>query len=150
MGPSCHSSRKAVPKPWPRRDIEFWLWLWLPSPLIAHHGGLTYGPVACRAGPKHIKTPSFHPSVSSSSPATQQLLLFAISILTLDRTNMFSTQCTPVASQSSSTATSSRASTSTPITNLHVSDMSSSVNHNAPQCCHCGWRGAHAPTCPFK
>ncbi|KAI0724771.1 hypothetical protein C8Q72DRAFT_786742 [Fomitopsis betulina] len=24
------------------------------------------------------------------------------------------------------------------------------VNHNAPQCCHCGWRGDHAPTCPFK
>ncbi|EIN14340.1 hypothetical protein PUNSTDRAFT_57751, partial [Punctularia strigosozonata HHB-11173 SS5] len=20
----------------------------------------------------------------------------------------------------------------------------------APQCCHCGWRGSHAPTCPFK
>ncbi|PBK80036.1 hypothetical protein ARMGADRAFT_94120 [Armillaria gallica] len=19
-----------------------------------------------------------------------------------------------------------------------------------PQCCHCGWRGAHAPGCPFK
>ncbi|CAL1694666.1 unnamed protein product [Somion occarium] len=29
-------------------------------------------------------------------------------------------------------------------------NSSSSVNHNAPQCCHCGWRGAHAPTCPFK
>ncbi|TFK89868.1 hypothetical protein K466DRAFT_485883 [Polyporus arcularius HHB13444] len=21
---------------------------------------------------------------------------------------------------------------------------------SSPQCCHCGWRGAHAPTCPFK
>ncbi|KAK0505358.1 hypothetical protein EDD18DRAFT_334350 [Armillaria luteobubalina] len=21
---------------------------------------------------------------------------------------------------------------------------------NEPQCCHCGWRGAHAPQCPFK
>ncbi|OBZ78863.1 hypothetical protein A0H81_01353 [Grifola frondosa] len=21
---------------------------------------------------------------------------------------------------------------------------------DSPQCCHCGWRGAHAPTCPFK
>ncbi|EKM49575.1 uncharacterized protein PHACADRAFT_265118 [Phanerochaete carnosa HHB-10118-sp] len=19
-----------------------------------------------------------------------------------------------------------------------------------PQCCHCGWRGSHAPNCPFK
>jgi hypothetical protein len=23
-------------------------------------------------------------------------------------------------------------------------------NDNGPQCCHCGWRGAHAPDCPFK
>ncbi|KAG7442606.1 uncharacterized protein BT62DRAFT_905345 [Guyanagaster necrorhizus] len=22
--------------------------------------------------------------------------------------------------------------------------------HSEPQCCHCGWRGAHAPGCPFK
>ncbi|KAK0467580.1 hypothetical protein IW261DRAFT_1518906 [Armillaria novae-zelandiae] len=21
---------------------------------------------------------------------------------------------------------------------------------SVPQCCHCGWRGAHAPGCPFK
>ncbi|PBL04107.1 hypothetical protein ARMGADRAFT_43255 [Armillaria gallica] len=21
---------------------------------------------------------------------------------------------------------------------------------SSPQCCHCGWRGAHAPNCPFK
>ncbi|KAJ6612417.1 hypothetical protein B0H10DRAFT_2052396 [Mycena sp. CBHHK59/15] len=25
------------------------------------------------------------------------------------------------------------------------------VNHNGPQCCHCGWRGgSHASNCPFK
>ncbi|KAJ7105603.1 hypothetical protein C8R44DRAFT_806529, partial [Mycena epipterygia] len=25
------------------------------------------------------------------------------------------------------------------------------VNHNGPQCCHCGWRGGeHASNCPFK
>ncbi|PBK73317.1 hypothetical protein ARMSODRAFT_952337 [Armillaria solidipes] len=24
------------------------------------------------------------------------------------------------------------------------------TRHNEPQCCHCGWRGAHAPQCPFK
>ncbi|TFK42204.1 hypothetical protein BDQ12DRAFT_677783 [Crucibulum laeve] len=24
------------------------------------------------------------------------------------------------------------------------------VNHGAPQCCHCGWRGSHSPNCPFK
>ncbi|KZP12250.1 hypothetical protein FIBSPDRAFT_669306, partial [Athelia psychrophila] len=21
---------------------------------------------------------------------------------------------------------------------------------SGPQCCHCGWRGSHSPTCPFK
>lgn len=26
----------------------------------------------------------------------------------------------------------------------------SCINHTAPQCCHCGWRGSHAPNCPFK
>ncbi|KAI0931639.1 hypothetical protein AcW2_000483 [Taiwanofungus camphoratus] len=29
-------------------------------------------------------------------------------------------------------------------------DQPAPVNHSAPQCCHCGWRGAHAPACPFK
>ncbi|KAF8346097.1 hypothetical protein F5887DRAFT_962637 [Amanita rubescens] len=29
------------------------------------------------------------------------------------------------------------------------SDLST-VNYSAPQCCHCGYRGAHSPTCPFK
>ncbi|KAI0784222.1 hypothetical protein C8Q75DRAFT_736356 [Abortiporus biennis] len=29
-------------------------------------------------------------------------------------------------------------------------DYDQLVNKSAPQCCHCGWRGAHAPTCPFK
>ncbi|KAI5998308.1 hypothetical protein EDD15DRAFT_318204 [Pisolithus albus] len=27
-------------------------------------------------------------------------------------------------------------------------DQQPFVNHNAPQCCHCGWRGSHAPHCP--
>ena len=33
-----------------------------------------------------------------------------------------------------------------------TTESSSCVNYSggAPQCCHCGWRGAHAPTCPFK
>ncbi|KAF9446508.1 hypothetical protein P691DRAFT_673485 [Macrolepiota fuliginosa MF-IS2] len=26
----------------------------------------------------------------------------------------------------------------------------SNTNHSAPQCCHCGWRGSHSPTCPFR
>ncbi|KAN0121633.1 hypothetical protein V8E52_003529 [Russula decolorans] len=25
----------------------------------------------------------------------------------------------------------------------------SCVNHSAPQCCHCGYRGSHSPNCPF-
>ncbi|KAI0830897.1 hypothetical protein BC628DRAFT_1356106 [Trametes gibbosa] len=32
-----------------------------------------------------------------------------------------------------------------------VADSHSCVlSASAPQCCHCGWRGAHAPSCPFK
>ena len=26
----------------------------------------------------------------------------------------------------------------------------SDADNSQPQCCHCGWRGAHAPTCPFR
>ncbi|KAI0305054.1 hypothetical protein BC826DRAFT_902055 [Russula brevipes] len=26
----------------------------------------------------------------------------------------------------------------------------SCVNHSAPQCCHCGYRGCHSPNCPFR
>ncbi|KAI6159341.1 hypothetical protein EDD17DRAFT_1486826, partial [Pisolithus thermaeus] len=32
----------------------------------------------------------------------------------------------------------------------HHADQQPLVDHNAPQCCHCGWRGAHAPHCPFR
>ncbi|KAI0778839.1 hypothetical protein BD413DRAFT_601509 [Trametes elegans] len=32
-----------------------------------------------------------------------------------------------------------------------VGDSESCIlSASSPQCCHCGWRGAHAPTCPFK
>ncbi|CAL1704904.1 unnamed protein product [Somion occarium] len=33
------------------------------------------------------------------------------------------------------------------------SDMSRAtidMSNSAPQCCHCGYRGAHAPNCPFR
>ncbi|XP_006453874.1 hypothetical protein AGABI2DRAFT_63000 [Agaricus bisporus var. bisporus H97] len=23
-------------------------------------------------------------------------------------------------------------------------------SESSPQCCHCGWRGTHAPDCPFR
>ncbi|KIJ66573.1 hypothetical protein HYDPIDRAFT_129558 [Hydnomerulius pinastri MD-312] len=29
-------------------------------------------------------------------------------------------------------------------------DINIFVNGNAPQCCHCGWRGSHSPSCPFR
>ncbi|OSX67190.1 hypothetical protein POSPLADRAFT_1122466, partial [Postia placenta MAD-698-R-SB12] len=32
----------------------------------------------------------------------------------------------------------------------HVEAQATPCNQNLPQCCHCGWRGDHAPTCPFK
>ncbi|EJF67311.1 hypothetical protein BD309DRAFT_858708 [Dichomitus squalens] len=31
-----------------------------------------------------------------------------------------------------------------------VQSASCPTSASSPQCCHCGWRGAHAPTCPFK
>ncbi|PCH34278.1 hypothetical protein WOLCODRAFT_22572 [Wolfiporia cocos MD-104 SS10] len=37
-----------------------------------------------------------------------------------------------------------------PVCHRHSEAHATPVNHNLPQCCHCGWRGDHAPTCPFK
>ncbi|KII93092.1 hypothetical protein PLICRDRAFT_35269 [Plicaturopsis crispa FD-325 SS-3] len=38
-----------------------------------------------------------------------------------------------------------------PVSARHTtSDAQPCVNHGAPQCCHCGWRGSHSPNCPFK
>ncbi|KIY45563.1 hypothetical protein FISHEDRAFT_49051 [Fistulina hepatica ATCC 64428] len=31
-----------------------------------------------------------------------------------------------------------------------LSAPSTPVNDSSPQCCHCGWRGEHAPDCPFR
>ncbi|KAL4251291.1 hypothetical protein ABKN59_006757 [Abortiporus biennis] len=56
---------------------------------------------------------------------------------------MFSSSSTPSSSCSHSHTSSA------PNTN-HSESSTACVNHGAPQCCHCGWRGAHAPTCPFK
>ncbi|KAK0209333.1 hypothetical protein DFS33DRAFT_1309372 [Desarmillaria ectypa] len=42
------------------------------------------------------------------------------------------------------------------VSNLDSKSLSSNApmfirsRPNEPQCCHCGWRGAHAPGCPFK
>ncbi|KDQ62904.1 hypothetical protein JAAARDRAFT_119996 [Jaapia argillacea MUCL 33604] len=59
-------------------------------------------------------------------------------------------------SASSSSQTCSHSSSPSPISSMPVSTHSTThgqeswVNQNAPQCCHCGWRGAHSPSCPFK
>lgn len=34
--------------------------------------------------------------------------------------------------------------------NYTVEPQMACLAHNAPQCCHCGYRGAHAPNCPFR
>ncbi|KAI5835184.1 hypothetical protein K523DRAFT_228843, partial [Schizophyllum commune Tattone D] len=51
------------------------------------------------------------------------------------------TMCCTAHTQHSSTPASAKA---TP------GDAAAPTNASAPQCCHCGWRGAHAPDCPFK
>ncbi|KIM82195.1 hypothetical protein PILCRDRAFT_820567 [Piloderma croceum F 1598] len=39
----------------------------------------------------------------------------------------------------------------TPVsTRSTTNDADAFVNYSSPQCCHCGWRGSHAPNCPFK
>ncbi|KAG1763256.1 hypothetical protein EDD22DRAFT_888062 [Suillus occidentalis] len=38
----------------------------------------------------------------------------------------------------------------TPVSLRISSDDDSCKNFNAPQCCHCGWRGSHSPSCPFR
>ncbi|KAG1846196.1 hypothetical protein DFJ58DRAFT_663932, partial [Suillus subalutaceus] len=37
-----------------------------------------------------------------------------------------------------------------PVSMRISSDDDSCMNFNAPQCCHCGWRGSHSPSCPFR
>ncbi|KAJ7105946.1 hypothetical protein C8R44DRAFT_806298 [Mycena epipterygia] len=37
------------------------------------------------------------------------------------------------------------------VANQHKGTDAIPVNHNGPQCAHCGWRGGeHASNCPFK
>ncbi|KAG2144716.1 uncharacterized protein EDB93DRAFT_532576 [Suillus bovinus] len=43
-----------------------------------------------------------------------------------------------------------RHSHTTPVSMRISSDDDSCINFNAPQCCHCGWRGSHSPSCPFR
>ncbi|KAG1840718.1 hypothetical protein DFJ58DRAFT_708226 [Suillus subalutaceus] len=38
----------------------------------------------------------------------------------------------------------------TPVS-MHISsDDDSCMNFSSNQCCHCGWRGSHSPSCPFR
>ncbi|KAG2066659.1 hypothetical protein BDR04DRAFT_1106317 [Suillus decipiens] len=37
-----------------------------------------------------------------------------------------------------------------PISMCILSDDDSCINFSGVQCCHCGYRGAHSPTCPFR
>ncbi|KAG0706661.1 hypothetical protein DFH29DRAFT_136082 [Suillus ampliporus] len=53
-------------------------------------------------------------------------------------------------SSSSTSNHSTRHSHATPVSMRLSSDDDSCMNFNAPQCCHCGWRGSHSPSCPFR
>ncbi|KAG2141070.1 hypothetical protein DEU56DRAFT_797117 [Suillus clintonianus] len=54
------------------------------------------------------------------------------------------------AQDSSSSHHCTRHSNPTPVSMRFSSDDDSCINFNAPQCCHCGWRGSHSPSCPFR
>ncbi|KAG1825290.1 hypothetical protein EV424DRAFT_1320188 [Suillus variegatus] len=53
-------------------------------------------------------------------------------------------------SSSSNSHHCTRHSHTTPVSMRISSDDDSCFNFNAPQCCHCGWRGSHSPSCPFR
>ncbi|KAG1871587.1 hypothetical protein F4604DRAFT_1768861 [Suillus subluteus] len=53
-------------------------------------------------------------------------------------------------SSSSNSHQCTRYSHPTPVSMRISSDDDSCMNFNAPQCCHCGWRGSHSPSCPFR
>ncbi|KAG2357437.1 hypothetical protein BDR07DRAFT_1420456 [Suillus spraguei] len=37
-----------------------------------------------------------------------------------------------------------------PVSMRTSSDDDSCINFSGVQCCHCGWRGSHSDTCPFR
>ncbi|EGN93539.1 hypothetical protein SERLA73DRAFT_145169 [Serpula lacrymans var. lacrymans S7.3] len=49
-----------------------------------------------------------------------------------------------------STSSLSHSSTGATPTHNSTDDADAFVNPSAPQCCHCGWRGSHSPSCPFR
>jgi len=49
-----------------------------------------------------------------------------------------------------SVAASSTISTSPTLLSRHSDSFDLCLNHSAPQCCHCGYRGQHADACPFN
>ncbi|KAF9495613.1 hypothetical protein BDN71DRAFT_1447278 [Pleurotus eryngii] len=68
------------------------------------------------------------------SPTTLSVAAISATASTAHRPNDADALCSP--SSASITITSSV--------------LSIPTNCSAPQCCHCGWRGSHAPNCPFK
>ncbi|KAI0271455.1 hypothetical protein BC834DRAFT_859611 [Gloeopeniophorella convolvens] len=39
---------------------------------------------------------------------------------------------------------------SVPVASREGDSEDSCINFSSPQCCHCGWRGTHSPSCPFR
>ncbi|KAJ8586132.1 hypothetical protein M405DRAFT_823845 [Rhizopogon salebrosus TDB-379] len=61
-----------------------------------------------------------------------------------------SNAASPYQSSSPTSHHCTRLSQATPVSMRTSSDDDSCTNFNAPQCCHCGWRGSHSPSCPFR
>lgn len=96
-------------------------------------------------GPRH--SCSDHPEQTACQPPTYSV------------TSYHAARITPTTMHSHSTAVSnvcpSAASCHSKLGDMpvagHAQPHSAPVDSmTAPQCCHCGWRGSHAPTCPFK
>ncbi|KAF8838692.1 hypothetical protein BDN67DRAFT_971169 [Paxillus ammoniavirescens] len=61
------------------------------------------------------------------------------------------TSSSPSSESTSVTHSCPRHASSIPVSKRNgADDADNFVNANAPQCCHCGWRGSHSPSCPFR
>ena len=94
------------------------------------------------------------PPISPSTPANKvsytQLIQSATAIMH-SAAAFASTSAVFAVARCSSSSTNTVASNTSAHSHSHSdSSESSCVLHSAPQCCHCGWRGAHSPNCPFR
>ncbi|KAF6761328.1 hypothetical protein DFP72DRAFT_880772 [Ephemerocybe angulata] len=58
--------------------------------------------------------------------------------------------CTSTSYSSSAAVAQAQISLPTSSAPAASSTSAACIDHSSPQCCHCGWRGTHSPSCPFN